>query len=93
MRARYSAYVLGNAQYLFRTWDKSTRPTLQSLRDAGAQTYTSLKIISTSKGGIIDDTGSVEFIATLENNGQIETLHEMSKFTHSKGKWAYIDAV
>lgn len=96
MRSRYSAYAIGNAQYLFRTWHASTRPTLQSLREIGPQTLIGLKIISTKAGGIDDNKGMVEFISTRYSPslmGEIEQHKEKSLFAKVKGNWVYIDAI
>lgn len=96
MRSRYSAYVIGNAQYLYRSWHVSTRPALQSLRDSchdESQKFTSLDIIALTKGGVDDETGTVEFIATYDSNGKSEKLHENSKFSRLNGHWVYFEAL
>lgn len=96
MRSRYTAYVMGNAQYLFRTWHSNTRPTLQSLKASGPQTLIGLKIISTKAGGEKDQKGMVEFISSRFSPsllGEIEQHKEKSLFTRVKGNWVYIDAV
>lgn len=96
MRSRYTAYVMGNAQYLFRTWHSTARPTLQSLRESGPQSLISLKIISTHAGGEKDQKGMVEFITSRYSPslmGEIEQHKEKSLFTRIKGNWVYIDAI
>jgi len=96
MRSRYTAYAMGNAQYLFRTWHSNTRPTLQSLKASGPQTLISLKIISTQAGGEEDKKGIVEFISSRYSPsllGEIEQHKEKSLFTRVKGNWVYIDAI
>lgn len=96
MRSRYSAYAMGNAQYLFRTWHTSTRPTLQSLKKSGPQTLIGLKIISTKAGGTDDTKGMVEFISSRYSPslmGEIEQHAEKSLFARVKGNWVYIDAI
>ncbi len=96
MRSRYSAYVFGNAQYLFRTWHKSTRPTLQSLKEMGPQTLISLKIVSTQAGKEKDKKGMVEFISSRYSHslmGEIEQHKERSLFSRVNDKWVYIDAI
>ena len=93
MRSRFTAYVIGEAQCLYRSWHESTRPSLQSLRDSGPQAYTILKILSTTGGNENDNTGTVEFIATYDNQGKSVEHHENSKFSRVKGCWVYIDVV
>jgi len=96
MRSRYTAYVMGDAQYLFRTWHASTRPSLQSLKASGPQTLIALKILSTQAGGVDDQKGMVEFISSRFSPsmmGEIEQHKEKSLFTRVKGNWVYIDAI
>lgn len=96
MRSRYSAYALGNASYLFKTWHPSTRPTLQSLKKLGPQTLISLKIVSTNAGKAEDNKGMVEFISSRYSPslmGEIEQHKEKSLFTKINNKWVYIDAI
>ncbi len=97
MRSRYCAYVIGDAQYLYRTWHESTRPSLQSLRESGAQeSLLSLKIISTLAGGENDNKGTVKFITSSNSAtlmGDISQHKENSLFVKIKDRWVYIDAV
>jgi SEC-C motif-containing protein len=98
MRSRYTAYVMGNAQYIFRTWHTKTRPSLQSLRDSNEQKLCGLKILSTQAGGISDNKGMVEFIASYQNpdvhaENPIQQHREKSLFVKVKGRWLYIDAI
>ena len=103
MRSRYSAYVLNETQYLYRTWDKTTRPSLLQLRQQSDQTFTSLDIINTHKGTQNDDTGTVEFIAHYILKGSAEGSaedsvkpyqhHEESYFVKQKGHWKYVKEV
>lgn len=96
MRSRYTAYAMGNAQYLFRTWHASTRPSLQSLKASEPQTLIALKILSTQEGGINDKKGMVEFISSRFSAslmGEIEQHKEKSLFSRVKNHWVYIDAI
>ncbi len=98
MRSRYTAYVMGNAQYIFRTWHEKTRPALQSLRDSEPQKLIGLKILSIQAGSVDDDKGMVEFIASYENpfketEEPIQQHREKSLFVKMKGRWLYIDAI
>ncbi len=97
MRSRYCAYVIGDAQYLYRTWHESTRPSLQSLRASGAQkSLLSLKILSTIAGKEKDNKGTVKFITSSNSAtlmGDIDQHKENSLFVKLKDRWIYIDAV
>ncbi|MCL4113080.1 UNVERIFIED_CONTAM: hypothetical protein GTU68_050002 [Idotea baltica] len=98
MRSRFSAYVLGNPQYIYRTWDENTRPPLTVLREENSQVFTQLKIISTTQGGVNDEIGTVEFIASYTfkddgTNGSINRHHENSTFSKQKNRWVYVNAI
>jgi SEC-C motif-containing protein len=93
MRSRYSAYVLDLTQYIFRTWDETTRPTLQSLRDGNTQQFIALKVLSTSKGGVDDVLGTVEFIATYKVGDELFEHHENSRFKRHKNRWVYVEPI
>ncbi len=92
MRSRYGAYALQNPRYLFKTWHKQTRPSLQSLLQLDDTQWISLKITKTELGLQQDTTGTVTFTATYVQNGQIGQLTETSSFEKVQGKWVYIGA-
>lgn len=94
MRSRYSAYVLNNAQYIYRTWDESTRPPLKVLREESSQLFNQLHIKTTTKGDLVDDdTGTVEFIAsyTLKKSDETHQHHENSYFIKRNNRWVYVN--
>ncbi len=99
MRSRFSAYVLNNPQYIYRTWDKNTRPPLTVLRKTNSQIFTELEIMTSTKGQVEDKYGTVEFIASYidENedstNGHktIQQHHENSYFVKHQNKWKYVN--
>lgn len=95
MRSRFSAYVLNNAQYIYRTWDQNTRPPLKVLREDNSQIFTQLEIISFTKGGLHDETGTVEFIANYKLNdiNDIHRHHENSYFVKQKNHWLYVNVL
>lgn len=89
MRSRYSAYAVGNLDYVFRTWHPRTRP--DDLSPDPALTWTGLTILDTSAGGPDDETGEVEFIATFRKHNTPGQLHERSRFTRRATHWLYLD--
>ena len=93
MRSRYSAYHLKLARYLFKTWHKSTRPSLQTLLQADDSEWLGLKIVKTKHGMGQDNTGIVAFVATYSRQKQVMQLSETSRFEKVKGRWVYVDAV
>lgn len=89
MRSRYSAYAVGNLDYVFRTWHPRTRP--DDLSPDPALAWTGLTILDTLAGGPDDETGEVEFIATFRKDNTRGQLHERSRFTRRATHWLYLD--
>jgi SEC-C motif-containing protein len=56
MRSRYSAFAVGDAGYLLRTWHSSVRPQTLSL-DPDLR-WTRLAVLETRDGGLFDATGT-----------------------------------
>ena len=59
MRSRYTAYVARHPGYLLATWHPSTRPPTLVL-DADTQ-WLGLEILGRTRGGMLDNEGTVEF--------------------------------
>ncbi|MGA7981936.1 MAG: YchJ family protein [Chromatiaceae bacterium] len=88
MRSRYTAYVVGRADYLTATWHPTTRR-----RDVGldpAVTWIDLKILRTKGGSTADKEGVVEFVARYKIGGRAHRLHEASRFVRRDGQWLYV---
>ncbi|AVT31842.1 hypothetical protein C6361_22895 [Plantactinospora sp. BC1] len=90
MRSRFSAYAVGDAGYLLRTWHPRTRPARLAL-DPELR-WTRLDILDTDRGGLLDSTGIVEFRAHYRQSGRPGELHERSRFGREDGQWRYLDA-
>ena len=88
MRSRYSAFALGDLAYLARSWHPDTRP--RKIHDDPARTWTGLDVVATSKGGMLDQEGTVEFHAHHTDDEGDHTLHEVSTFTRIDGAWVYV---
>ncbi len=78
MRSRYTAYVVGDGDHLFRTWHPRTRP--DDVDPDPTTRWSGLEIVDVGP-----DT--VEFIARWEG-GQ---MHEVSRFEERAGRWVYVD--
>ncbi|MCC3291885.1 MULTISPECIES: YchJ family protein [unclassified Arthrobacter] len=89
MRSRYSAFATGNVPYLLATWHPDHRPANLEL-DAGIE-WRRLDILSTSGGGPLDNTGTVEFRAHYREDGQRGTQQERSSFVRERGQWLYVE--
>ncbi len=87
MRSRYSAFVLGLADYLLATWHPGTRPLTLEL-DAGTQ-WLGLEVRAHR---LLDgERGEVEFVARSRLAGKGQRLHERSRFVREAGRWFYVD--
>ena len=89
MRSRYSAFVRGDAPYLLATWHPSTRPAVLELDPE--QRFFSLEIVTRTGGGMLERTGTVEFVARSRLGGRATRLHETSRFVAERGRWFYLD--
>lgn len=84
MRSRYSAYVVGDSDYVWRTWHPRTRPA--DVNDLTV-TWTRLEIVDSVAGQPGDVTGEVEFRA----HHRAGVLHERSRFEVRASRWLYVD--
>jgi SEC-C motif-containing protein len=88
MRSRYSAFAVGDTDYLYDTWDPAGRPAHIELD--GALSWTRLEIIETVRGGMFDVDGVVEFRAHYRAPGRHGARHERSWFARKDGRWVYV---
>ena len=88
MRSRYSAFAVGDAAYLLRTWHPSARPRTLEL-DPEVQ-WTRLAVLQTDGGGLFDTTGTVQFRAIYVHHGQRHVLAETSRFMRENKRWVYL---
>ncbi len=96
MRARYSAYVKTEPDFLYKTISPSQQKDFNR-QDAvdwsqGSE-WESLEIIGTEDGGPEDETGTVEFIASFRQNGEEVRHHELATFEKIEGKWTFMDGI
>lgn len=89
MRARYSAYVMGNRDFILQTWHPDTRPPQLDLDPDNV--WTGLIIHNTVNGGANDTDGTVEFTAMLVSNGTPTQVREYSQFLRGPSGWQYLD--
>lgn len=87
MRSRYSAFAVGDAGYLLRTWHPAGRP--RELNLDPAMRWTRLAVLETRGGGLFDTAGTVRFRAVYVRDGQRGVLAENSRFTRRDGRWTY----
>lgn len=90
MRSRYTAFVLDNTDYLWRTWHPSTRP--KTVHPSGNQ-WMGLRIIDVLDGNPGDPTGIVEFEAIYRGSTSRNRIqHERSLFEYRANRWMYVAA-
>ncbi len=89
MRSRYTAYAMGNFDYLQKTCAPELRADYEPPGVATMPEWRGLKILRTVGGGAGDDAGQVEFMASYTINGQAHSLHELSDFRRVDGAWIY----
>jgi len=91
MRSRYSAFAVGDAGYLLRTWHPSRRPRTLSLDPA--LRWTGLAVLQTRDGGLFDATSTVQFRALYVQRGQRGVLAETSRFVRHDRHWTYLGPI
>jgi SEC-C motif domain protein len=86
MRSRYTAFAVGDAIHLERTWHPRTRPDAVTI-DPGLR-WTGLVIDEARDDG---DQAVVAFRATWTEDGRAGVLAERSRFARRAGRWFYVD--
>jgi SEC-C motif-containing protein len=96
MRSRYSAFALGEIEYLQRTQHppaqrRSLEATRRQLR------WRRLVVVATEAGGPEDLEGTVTFEAHYSAAGRRGVMRECSRFAREGGRqegaWLYLDAL
>ncbi|MBP9681839.1 MAG: YchJ family protein [Bacteriovorax sp.] len=96
MRSRYTAFAVGEMDYIYNTHHESTR---KGLDMDGVKSWAlnsewlGLEILGTDKGSEKDSEGQVEFRCKFNFNGKEQAHHELSTFTKENGQWFFVDGV
>lgn len=96
MRSRYSAFAVGELDYVEKTHHPKTRAELdmEGVRSwATNSDWLGLEIRNTEKGSENDSEGKVEFKCKFVFNGAEQTHHELSTFKKEKGEWFFVDGI
>jgi SEC-C motif domain protein len=94
MRARYSAYVTCDIDFLKSSLAPSERHDFdpeQARNWSQDSTWLGLTINSVKDGGENDQTGQVDFTASFEYQGGRQEHHERAEFHRIGGVWHYTD--
>jgi SEC-C motif-containing protein len=89
MRSRFSAFAVGDWDYVWQTWHPRTRP--DEVTATPGMAWTGLEIIDTLDGRSSDQDGEVEFRAHYRRDQHIGALHERSRFAVRARRWFYVD--
>lgn len=92
MRSRYSAYALGNAEYVLATWHPSTRPADLTLPAPGTPHATRwLRLTVHNHAQLTATEAQVTFTATYREDGRAHRMEECSRFVLEDGRWFYVE--
>ena len=94
MRSRYTAYVLGEVDYILDSLHPDNRNDVdRNATEAWSKkaTWKGLEIVSTEAGSPTDQAGKVEFIARFEIAGVPQVHHERADFKRSGSRWYFVD--
>lgn len=94
MKSRYTAYVLGDIDYLMLSHHSSTRPVSEKeeiLNWTHSIEWKSLEIVESYK--TLTDEGFVTFKAHFIEKGISNSIHEKSRFLKEDNHWTYIDGI
>jgi SEC-C motif domain protein len=89
MRARYSAFALGRADFIAATGHAGDREELES--ELARTQWLRLKVGAVEAGGPSDAEGHVTFTATSVQDGRFHLLTERSRFLRQEDRWSYVD--
>ena len=94
MRARYSAYAVGNVEFLYASSGPEARSEFdeKTTRDwSSSAQWHGLEVLATVRGEKDDEDGEVTFVARYSANGQQCEHREHSYFKRIDGEWRFID--
>lgn len=86
MRSRYTAFVVGDAAHLARSWHPRTRPD-----DIAADDATRWRGLVVEEAHEHEDAATVTFRAAWTQHGEDGVLRERSRFLRRGGRWVYVD--
>ena len=95
MRSRYSAFAVGNVEYIVATHHPESRDEVdpdEIERWSTQSEWLGLEILECSGGGPEDSEGTVLFTARFSDpRGKIRTHRERAIFKRSEGRWFFFD--
>ncbi|MDR2871677.1 MAG: SEC-C domain-containing protein [Xanthomonadaceae bacterium] len=94
MRARYSAYVMGDTGYLLASWHPGTRPARSELEEPPGAPVAWLGLTVECHRATSETAAEVEFLVRYRRGGgRAVRMREHSRFIRENGIWFYLDAL
>ena len=94
MRARYSAFVVENIDFLESSLHPAARHDFDpkgSAQWAKNSEWLGLEVVNTEQGSELDSAGIVEYIAKFKTQNRTMNHHEIGNFVKEDGQWFYKD--
>ena len=90
MRSRYSAFAMGEWDFIDKTLHPDEREgRKEKLTKRADVVWTGLEILEIRGGDIYDTEGEIAFAAHFRESGEAKILKEQSIFIRKDGKWFY----
>jgi len=94
MRARYTAHVKVNSEYIYDTTHPENRKDVDREKSADWSKrfdWQSLEVLRVDAGGGEDQVGTVEFVARYRKKGTLFKHHEIAEFVRLEDRWYFKD--
>jgi SEC-C motif-containing protein len=89
MRSRYSAFAVGDRDYLLATWHPTTRPATLEL--VWQRRWHRLDVLAIQGGGPFETAGVIEYAAHYREPEGDGIQHEVCRFVREGCTWLYVD--
>jgi SEC-C motif-containing protein len=94
MRARYTAYALGEIDYVVKTHDPATAHQVDRKSTelwSKQSKWLGFELVSVERGGAFDEDGNIEFVARYKIRGVTVGHRERAHFRKRSGRWVFSD--
>ncbi|CCG41150.1 YchJ family protein [Magnetospirillum molischianum] len=96
MRARYSAFIRSDLDFLDRTLAPEKRAAFD--RDevghsAGEAAAVGIEVLAVEGGGAGDESGTLDYLARFKMRGEPHLHHERATFRRDDGAWVYVEGI
>ncbi|MFC1705359.1 YchJ family protein [Planctomycetota bacterium] len=95
LRSRYSAYALGEVDFILESHHSSTRAEVSrsNIADWSRNSeWLGLRVLETEGGGPQDEEGSVTFSASYRQHGKTVDHTENAQFEKEDGAWRFLSS-